>query len=300
MSHSPSTAIGPKRLDGSVSALVQAAHADPNPVDGHDIVERARCDRAAPMQDHHAVTDSLDLGQEVGVEDHRGSAIPGGPHDRPDVGATDRVERRGRLVEQDQLGFSEERDAQAKALLHALGEAADRVAGALREPDPVERLVDGGGVSADRHVREPGMQREDLPGSQPGLVPEELGQVADPRADGSVPEGCSKHAPRTSGGSGQAQQQLDRRGLARTVRPEETDELAAPDGQAEPVECGRPAKGLDDPVELDRGRRRTIRRGHRLLHTSGVGGDEGTRTPDPRDANAVLFQLSYIPTGDGL
>ena len=26
------------------------------------------------------------------------------------------------------------------------------------------------------------------------------------------------------------------------------------------------------------------------------GGDEGTRTPDPRDANAVLFQLSYIPT----
>ena len=29
----------------------------------------------------------------------------------------------------------------------------------------------------------------------------------------------------------------------------------------------------------------------------GNGGDEGTRTPDPRDANAVLFQLSYIPTG---
>ena len=30
------------------------------------------------------------------------------------------------------------------------------------------------------------------------------------------------------------------------------------------------------------------------------GGDEGTRTPDPRDANAVLFQLSYIPTGPGV
>ena len=29
----------------------------------------------------------------------------------------------------------------------------------------------------------------------------------------------------------------------------------------------------------------------------GGGGDEGTRTPDPRDANAVLSQLSYIPTG---
>ena len=27
-----------------------------------------------------------------------------------------------------------------------------------------------------------------------------------------------------------------------------------------------------------------------------VGGDEGTRTPDLCDANAALFQLSYIPT----
>ena len=31
--------------------------------------------------------------------------------------------------------------------------------------------------------------------------------------------------------------------------------------------------------------------------THDSGGDEGTRTPDPRDANAVLSQLSYIPTG---
>ncbi len=30
--------------------------------------------------------------------------------------------------------------------------------------------------------------------------------------------------------------------------------------------------------------------------TQDSGGDEGTRTPDPRDANAVLSQLSYIPT----
>src|SRR5512142_1175930 len=28
-----------------------------------------------------------------------------------------------------------------------------------------------------------------------------------------------------------------------------------------------------------------------------MGGDDGTRTPDPRDATAGLFQLSYIPTG---
>src|SRR4029079_7816369 len=38
-----------------------------------------------------------------------------------------------------------------------------------------------------------------------------------------------------------------------------------------------------------------LRYGSNLGHT-GDGGDEGTRPPDPRDANAVLSQLSYIPT----
>ncbi len=96
----------------TIQELVQAGHADSNPVDGHDIVKRPRCDRAAPMEDHHAVTDALDLGQEVGVQDHRGPAVPGRPDDRPHIRAADRVERRRRLVEQDQLRFSQERHAQ--------------------------------------------------------------------------------------------------------------------------------------------------------------------------------------------
>ena len=49
---------------------------------------------------------------------------------------------------------------------------------------------------------------------------------------------------------------------------------------------------------------RTRRRGtvrieagaHGAAGSTWDGGDEGTRTPDPRDANAVLFRLSYIPT----
>ncbi len=34
---------------------------------------------------------------------------------------------------------------------------------------------------------------------------------------------------------------------------------------------------------------------HATTHDDG--GDEGTRTPDLCDANAALFQLSYIPGG---
>ena len=36
-----------------------------------------------------------------------------------------------------------------------------------------------------------------------------------------------------------------------------------------------------------------------LLHNHSLSGDEGTRTPDPRLAKAVLSQLSYIPIWGG-
>jgi hypothetical protein len=51
-----------------------------------------------------------------------------------------------------------------------------------------------------------------------------------------------------------------------------------------PLDAARQHIGAD---EHDRGGSELVGEG---------GGDEGTRTPDPRDANAVLSQLSYIPT----
>ena len=61
---------------------------------------------------------------------------------------------------------------------------------------------------------------------------------------------------------------------------------------------------LEMPVSLvDRRINRTVDAGttkHDTWATQDDGGDEGTRTPDPCDANAVLFQLSYIPMGRAL
>ncbi len=53
-------------------------------------------------------------------------------------------------------------------------------------------------------------------------------------------------------------------------------------------EPGRPARS--------RHANRRHARAKAVREQEGNGGDEGTRTPDPRDANAVLSQLSYIPT----
>ncbi len=150
---------GTEGLDGGPSPLVEVGHAEPNAVDRDDIVERPRGDHPAAVEDDHAVADPLDLGQQVRVEDHRGAAIARRADDGADVRSPDRIERRGRLIEQDQLRLAEQRDAQPEALLHALGEAADRVPGTIREPDPVERLVDRGTAPSGGQVPELGVQR---------------------------------------------------------------------------------------------------------------------------------------------
>ena len=64
-----------------------------------------------------------------------------------------------------------------------------------------------------------------------------------------------------------------------------------------PAAAPREREGRD---EGERGEERDAARHPTMVPQSAAtdgkgGGDEGTRTPDPRDANAVLSQLSYIP-----
>ncbi len=205
----------PEAIEAGATGLIEVADPQPDAVGGDDLVERTRRDRPAPMQDDHPVADPLDLGQQVRIEDDRRASIPRRADDRPNVGPADRIERRGRLVEEDQLGLAEQRDTQAEPLLHALREAAHRVVGPVGQPDPVERLVGGRAAPRTSHAGELGVEGQDLAGAQPGLVAEQLGQVADPRASQPVAERRPEDAPGPAGRAGQAEHELDRRGLAR-------------------------------------------------------------------------------------
>jgi hypothetical protein len=57
------------------------------------------------------------------------------------VGPAERVEGARRLVEDDELRARDERHGHAEALLHALGEAADPVAGAGARADELQALA---------------------------------------------------------------------------------------------------------------------------------------------------------------
>ena len=184
----------------------QVGHPQANAVDGDDLVERAGRDRAAVVEDDDPVAHPLDLGQQVRVEDDRRSPVARRADDGPDVRPAERVERRGRLVEEHELRVPEQRDAQPEPLLHPLREAAHRVVGTIGQADPVERLVDDSPSVGGGDPAEPRVEREDLAGVQPGLVAEELGQVADPRPRRAVAERARRGRDRSppSAGPGRA------------------------------------------------------------------------------------------------
>ena len=151
-------------------------------------------------------------------------------------------------------GSAEQGDAEAEALLHALRERPDQVVGPVGQPDGVERRVDLGRARPDDgRSGQRAVEREHLAGAQPRLVAEQLGQVADAPARLPVAERCAEHGAAVAGGRpGETEQQLDRGGLARAVRPEEAEHLAALDAHRQPGQGRRPPVALDQVDRLDR------------------------------------------------
>ena len=232
-SQSPSRVTGPNDGGGRPARVAQVGHAQAHAVRRDDLVERSRCDDPAVVEDDHAIADTLDLGQQVRVEDDRRAAVASRAHDRPHVRPTDRIERRRRLVEEDQVRVAKECDAEPEPLLHPLRERADRVVGSIDQSDEGERLVDCRGPPAGRDAGELGVKTQHLAGMEPRLVAELLGQVADRGARPTVTQRRAEDLPGSRTRTHEAEEQLDGRGLAGAVRTEQTEQLAAPDGQAQ-------------------------------------------------------------------
>ena len=231
VSHSPSTATGPNAARADRPASSRPVTRTRTPSAATTSSSGPRGDRPAVVEDHDPVAHPLDLGQQVRVEDHRRAAVARGADDRPDVHPPDRVERRGRLVEQDQLRVAEQGDAEPEPLLHPLGEAADR----RRRPG-----------RPGRHGRAP-RPRRPVGGPAPGSGPARRGGRG-PRARGATAGSGTARAgsrsargrpgrragrpgrcPEPRVGRASPRSELDGRRLAGAVRPEQADQLAAAD-----------------------------------------------------------------------
>ena len=147
-----------------------------------------------------------------------------------------RVEAGGRLVEEDEVGVADERDAEVEPPLLAARERLDPRARLLLEPDERDHLVDvprRAVVAGEDRVRlAHGEVRPEL-----GLLQDDADPLAEvrPRPLGIV----SEHAHLAGVALAVALEDLDGRRLAGAVRPEEAEDLSLLDREVDPRTASR-------------------------------------------------------------
>jgi hypothetical protein len=152
----------------------------------------------------------------------------------PEVASRLRVERRGRLVEEQHLGVVDQRAGDREPLGLAAGQVLDPAVGLVDQPDPLQPLVGGG----DRDVVERGEGADLLARGEPLEERRGLQLHADPREKPGVarPDLLAEHAGRAGVGPAQPLDGLQQRGLAGAVGAEDADELALGHLQAHSVD----------------------------------------------------------------
>src|SRR5207253_3185132 len=140
-----------------------------------------------------------------------------GADDLADVVTPYRVERRGGLVEKDQLGAAEQGDAETQPLLHTLGEALHFVVRPFGETDELEGAGDLGFPFGARHAGKLALHSAHSSRRQRALAAAHRGRVAGaPRGR----QGAARRAtpPGPAGGGGcRAARPLLAGGLPRVI-----------------------------------------------------------------------------------
>ena len=162
----------------------------------------------------------------------------------------ERVQPGGRLVEHEQLGVGGEGGDEGDLLPVALGVVADPLGRVEVEP-----LDERGAAS----LVEPALGRaediETLPTRKPRPERDLAGDVGEPRVErrGLAPRVTAEELDVTAAGAHEAEDDPDRRGLARAVGAEEAVHLSGSHVEVEAVEGPDLPEGLGQPLDADDG-----------------------------------------------
>src|SRR3989442_844401 len=109
----------------------------------HDHVAQPRArDEAAPGEDRDPAAQCIGVAQDVRAEKHGTSAIAKAENQRADVPASQRIETRHRLVEDDEIRLVQKRLRDADALQHAFGKLAQLQPALGADADFIEKRID--------------------------------------------------------------------------------------------------------------------------------------------------------------
>ena len=191
-------------------------------------------------QDHLALVDDADpVGHQLGLFDvMRGQddGDAGGAeraHHLPHVLAQFDVDAGGRLVQEQNLRLVRQRLGDQHAPLHAAGQRHDLLILLVPERDVLQHLLDEGRIV--RLAEQPAAEGAGRPHRLEGVGVKLLRHKPDHGARGAVVADVvvAVHRHGAAGRIGDAADDVDQRGLAGAVRPEQRENLAAPDLQVD-------------------------------------------------------------------
>jgi len=168
---------------------------------------------------------------------------------RSHVAARGRIEPAGGLVEQHQARRSDQGLRDAQALPHALRIGRHAPVRRVRDAHALEQRA----VVATRFALEPGVERHQFAAGHRAVEADALRQKADraPRLGAAAACGVdARDADAARGGPDQPEQQLDQRGLARAVVPDQRGHLPGLQAERDAVDCGHAAIALGDRAPL--------------------------------------------------
>jgi hypothetical protein len=204
------------------------------------------------VDDDDVVGQRLGLLHEVRGQQHRDAVGAQRAHELPHQAPALRVEARGGLVEEHELGPPDHRARQREALLLADREALEGRAGAGREAQGLDEPVGVEGVRGTGRD-----QPEHLAHPDPGVGAAALRHDAEAGAQrvGRAGGVDAEHPHLARVAAAQPLAHLDGRGLAGAVGSEEREHPARGEVEVEPVDRGAALVAHDEVAHLHRGTR---------------------------------------------
>ena len=203
---------------------------------------------------------------EVGCRQEQGEALAlETGEELPEVAPRDGVDAGGRLVEDEELRRVDEGADEGELLLHAAGEPVGEAVAERRHAHHLEQRVPARGIAA--HVVDLGEEGHVLVHGEVAVERELLREVADARGEPAPLAGGVEAAGERLAGVRlqEAQDHAQRRRLARPVRPDEAEHLAAAHveahlgGGADAPEAAREGAGAHPGLRRRPGRVRSSR-----------------------------------------
>jgi hypothetical protein len=226
----------------ALEELDPARRLDLDPARALEVRRAPLLDQLAIGDDRHPVADQLDLAEQVRVEQHCDVAAAQLFQQAADDPPSDRVERTGRLVEQQKARRADQCLGDAEPLLHPLRHRLHPGAGGVAQLHQFQQL----GALAGPALRpaEPLVQLQQLVGRAPAWEAKELGEVADRRPRRGRARRAAQHLDAAGAGPDQAAGDLGQGRLAGAVGPEQAEQLPGTDLEIDANQCFLAAVGL--------------------------------------------------------